>query len=158
MNRRSHGFTLIEALVALVLLSIGLLGAGGMLLGSLRSHAGALHEMAAAQLLRDLADRIRANPRAGAAYDSREVAPLAAPCDLAAPCAASELAAADLAHFIDAAHNLLPGTQTRAVVQFEPAIGPAAADRFAITLSWRGPRDDEIRVVTLSLLAPPVAG
>ena len=59
--------------------------------------------MAAAQLLRDIADRIRANPRAGAAYDSREVAPLAAPCDLAAPCAASELAAADLAHFIDAA-------------------------------------------------------
>ena len=55
-------------------------------------------------------------------------------------------------------NSLLPGTETRAIVQFEPAIGPAAADRFAITLSWRGPRDDEIRVVTLSLLAPPVAG
>jgi type IV pilus assembly protein PilV len=158
MNRHAHGFTLLETLVALVLLSIGLLGAAEMLLGSLRSHADALHEMAAAQLVRDIADRIRANPRAGAAYDSREAVPLAAPCDLVNPCAASELAAADLAYFIDAARRRLPGTETRALVQFEPAIGPAAADRFAITLSWRGPRDDEIRVVALSLLAPPVAG
>jgi type IV pilus assembly protein PilV len=158
MNRGSHGFTLIEALVALVLLSIGLLGAGEMLLGSLRSHAEALREMRAAQVVRDMADRIRANPRAGAAYDSREVAPLAAPCNLASPCATAQLAAADLAHFIEAARRLLPGTQTNAVVQFEPAIGPAAADRFAITLSWRGPLDDETRVVALSLLAPPVAG
>jgi type IV pilus assembly protein PilV len=158
MNRRSHGFTLIEALVALVLLSIGLLGAGEMLLGSVRSHSEALHEMSATQLLRDIADRIRANPRAGAAYDSREAVRVAARCDLVAPCAPSELAAADLAYFIDAAHRLLPGTETHASVPFEPAIGPAAADRFAITLSWRGPRDDEIRVVALSLLAPPVAG
>jgi type IV pilus assembly protein PilV len=158
MNRRSQGFTLIEALVALVLLSVGLLGAGQMLLGSLRAHSEALHEMTVAQLMRDMADRIRANPRAGAAYDSREAVPLAAPCDLAAPCIASRLAAADLAYFIDTAQLLLPGTETRASVQFEPAIGPAAADRFAITLSWRGPRDDEIRVVALSLLAPPVAG
>jgi type IV pilus assembly protein PilV len=158
MKRRPRGFTLIEALVALVLLSLGLLGAGGMLLGSLRSHADARHEMAATQLLREMADRIRANPRAGAAYDSRETAPLATPCDLAAPCGAAQLAAADLAQFLAAAQRLLPGAQTRAVVQFEPAIGPAAADRFAITLSWRGPRDDETRVVASSLLAPPVAG
>jgi len=158
MNLHSHGFTLVETLIALALLSIGLLGAGGMLLGSLQSHAEARREMAAAQLVRDMADRIRANPRAGAAYDSREAAPLAAPCDLATPCAAPELAAADLAHFIGTAQALLPGAETRAWVQFEPAIGPAAADRFAITLSWRGPRDDETRVVALSLLAPPVAG
>jgi type IV pilus assembly protein PilV len=158
MNRHSHGFTLVEVLVALVLLSIGLLGAGEMLLGSLRSHAEALREMTAGRLVRDMADRIRANPRAGAAYESREVTPLDAPCDFSSPCTTSELAAADLAYFTDAAQRLLPGTETRAIVQFEPAIGPAAADRFAITLSWRGPRDDETRVVALSLLAPPVAG
>lgn len=158
MKRHSQGFTLVETLVALALLSIGLLGAGGMLLGSLQSHAEARQEMAAAQLVRDMADRIRANPRAGAAYDSRESVPLAAPCSLATPCAARELAAADLADFVAAAQRQLPGTETRGEVRFEPATGPAAADRFAITLSWRGPRDDETRVVALSLLASPVAG
>ena len=158
MKRHQQGFTLVEALVALVLLSLGLLGACAMLLGSLRSHADALREISAAQLLRDMAERIRANPRAGAGYDTREAVPLAAACDLASPCAAGELAAADLAHFLESAQRLLPGPETVAAIQFEPAIGPAAADRYAITLSWRGPRDDGPRVVATSLLAAPVAG
>lgn len=157
MKRRPRGFTLVEALVALVLLSTGLLGAAGMLLGSLQSHAEALQEMRAAQLVQDIAQRIRANPGGRDAYDSRDAAAAAASCDLA-PCAASELAASDLAHFVAAAQSRLPGVETHAVVQFEPAIGPAAADRFAITLSWRGPRDDAARVVALCLLAAPVAG
>lgn len=159
MRRRCQaGFTLLESLIALVLLSMGLLGACAMLLGSLRTHADALREISAAQLLRDMAERIRANPRAGADYDTRETMPFAAPCSLAAPCAARALAAADIAHFIEAARALLPGTETGASIQFEPAIGPAAADRYAITLNWRGPHDDETRVVATSLLAPPVAG
>ena len=156
VKRRARGFTLVETLIALVLLSIGLLGAGGMLLGSLQSHAEALRDMAAAQLVQDIAQRIRANPQARDAYDSRDGVNVAASC--LSPCAASERAAADLAHFVAAAKAQLPGAETRAVVHFEPAIGPAAADRFAITLSWRGPRDDDTRVVALSLLAPPVAG
>jgi type IV pilus assembly protein PilV len=158
MRRHRRGFTLVEALIALVLLSLGLLGACAMLLGSLQSHADALREIAAVQLLQDIAERIRANPLAGAGYDTREATPLAAACDLASPCAARELAAADLAQFLGSAQRLLPGTETVASVQFEPAIGPAAADRYAITLSWRGPRDDEPRVVATSLLVPPVAG
>jgi type IV pilus assembly protein PilV len=153
-----RGFTLVESLIALVLLSVGLLGACAMLLGSLRAQADALREISAAQLLRDMAGRIRANPQARAAYDTREAVPLAAACDLAAPCAPRELAAADLANFIDCARRQLPGTETVASIQFEPAIGPAAADRFAITLSWRGAHDDGPRVVAMSLLAAPVAG
>jgi type IV pilus assembly protein PilV len=158
MKRGQRGFTLVEVLVALVLLSLGLLGACAMLLGSLRSHADALHEIAAGRLLQDMADRIRANPRAGAGYDTREATPLPAACDIAAPCTEQELAAADLAHFLEWAQRLLPGPETVASLQYEPAIGPAAADRYAITLSWRGPRDDEPRVVATSLLVTPVAG
>jgi type IV pilus assembly protein PilV len=79
VKRPARGFTLVEALIALVVLSIGLLGAGGMLLGSLRSQSDAMHEMAAAQLVQDIAQRIRANPQARAAYDSREAMPMLAP-------------------------------------------------------------------------------
>ena len=53
-----------------------------------------------------------------------------------------------------------PGADTSARIEFEPAIGPAAPDRYRISLQWRGPRDnDEVRhAVTLILLARPVAG
>lgn len=158
VNHRRRGFTLLESLIALVLLSLGMLGACQMLLGSLQAHAEAMREMSAVGLARDMADRIRANPGAAAAYDSRYVTPLPAECDLASPCAPRDLAAADLAHFVSAAHKLLPGTGTVASVEFEPAIGPAATDRYAIMLRWRGPRDDEPWVVAVNLLAPPVAG
>jgi type IV pilus assembly protein PilV len=158
MKCRDGGFTLVETLVALVLLSLGMLGACRMLLGSLQAHADALRRMAAVNLARDMADRIRANPRAAAGYDSDAVTPAAAACDLASPCAPRDLAAADLAHFVSAAQALLPGKDTLASVEFEPAIGPAATDRYAITLRWRGPHDDEPLVVALNVLAPPVAG
>jgi type IV pilus assembly protein PilV len=158
MKRAVRGFTLLETLIALVLLSLGLLGAYLMLLGSLQAHANAMNAVSAVALTRDMADRIRANPRAAAAYDTRHATPLAADCDHASPCAPRELAAADLAHFVGTARALLPGSETVASVEFEPAIGPAATARYAITLRWRGPRDDQPLVVAMNLLAPPVAG
>ena len=158
MKHRVHGFTLLESLIALVLLSLGLLGACQMLLASLQSHAHAMRAVSALGLARDMADRIRANPRAAAGYDTRHVTPLAAACDLTSPCAPRELAAADLAHFLSAAQALLPGPETFVSVEFEPATGPAAPVRYAITLRWRGPRDDQPLVVAMNLLAQPVAG
>jgi hypothetical protein len=53
---------------------------------------------------------------------------------------------------------LFPGADTEPRVEFEPATGPAAPDRYAISLRWRGPRDDAFEVVALTLLASPVAG
>lgn len=158
VKRRAGGFTLLESLIALVLLSLGLLGACQMLLGSLQSHAHAMRATSALGLARDMADRIRANPRAADGYDTRHVTPLAAACDLTSPCAPRELAAADLAHFTSAAQALLPGLETFAAVEFEPAIGPAATVRYAITLRWRGPHDDQPLIVAMDVLAPPVAG
>ena len=50
----------------------------------------------------------------------------------------------------------VPGTDAHTSIDYEPAIGSAAADRYAITLRWRGARD--LHTVTLQWLAPPVAG
>ncbi len=152
MNTRARGFTLVESLVALVLLSLGLLGAWSLLMSSLRGHAEARHRAAATNLVRDLADRIRANPAAGALYTARDQETVS--CDAPSPCDVAQRAAADLAQFTQAANSLLPGAAT--IVEFEPAIGSAAADRYAITLRWRGLRDEES--VTLQMLAAPVAG
>ena len=158
MSTRSRGFTLIEALVALVLLSLGLLGAGGMLLGSLQSHADALHEMAAAQLVRDMADRIRANPRARAVYDSRSAPPVVVDCAGPSGCDATQLAALDRAHFESAARSLFAHQEYTASVEFAPAIGPAVPDRYVISLRWRDAAEETDAVAIQVLAQLPVAG
>ena len=160
MNTRTRGFTLVESLIALLLLSLGLLGAGVLLLESLRAHADAISQATATHLVRDMAERIRANPHARALYDTRSGIAGDAGCDFNAACDPAQRAATDLAHYAAAARVTFPGVDTSAHIEFEPAIGPAAPDRYRISLQWRGPRDsDAVRpAVTLILLARPVAG
>jgi len=156
MIRRAQGFTLVESLIALLLLSVGLLGAWALQLASLRAHADSMQQAAATELLRDMAERIRANPTAGARYDSLRGPALEAACAGATACSAEELAASDLAQFAIRAGALFPGSDTAATVEFEPATGPDAADHFTLSLRWRGARD--LNSVSLHQLAPPVAG
>jgi type IV pilus assembly protein PilV len=58
---RAAGFTLIEALVALVVLSIGLLGVAGLQLTGLRASSSAGSRTQASYLADDILDRMRAN-------------------------------------------------------------------------------------------------
>ena len=155
-NSGAHGFTLLEVLIALAVLSLGLLGAAAMLLESMRSQGQSLRRVAAGSLLRDMAERIRANPAAAARYATARAESGGTPCD-AAGCDAAQSAAADLAHFAAAAHAALPG-DSLATIEFAPAIGPAALDLFVISLRWQDPRADDAETVTLQLLTPPVAG
>jgi type IV pilus assembly protein PilV len=66
---RARGFTLVEALVALVVLSIGMLGIAALYVESLRAGRTALIRSQAVTLASDMADRIRANRAGGATYD-----------------------------------------------------------------------------------------
>jgi len=60
-RHRSRGFTLLEVLIALVILSIGLLGIAGLQSVGLRSSHGSYLTSQASLLAYDIADRIRAN-------------------------------------------------------------------------------------------------
>jgi type IV pilus assembly protein PilV len=63
MSRKSAaGFTLVEVLVALVVLSIGLLGIASLQVSSLRWNHGASKRSQATLLAYDILDRMRANP------------------------------------------------------------------------------------------------
>jgi len=64
---RAKGFTLIEALVALVVLSIGLLGVAALQLTSLRSNHSSAMRSQATYLAYDIIDRMRANRDAAVA-------------------------------------------------------------------------------------------
>jgi type IV pilus assembly protein PilV len=61
---RVRGFTLVEVLVALVVLSIGLLGIASLQLSSLRWNHGASKRSQATLLAYDILDRMRANTAA----------------------------------------------------------------------------------------------
>lgn len=61
-SRRQYGFTLVEAMVAMLVLSIGLLGLAGLQASGLRSSQGAYARSQAVVLAYDIAERIRANP------------------------------------------------------------------------------------------------
>ena len=56
-----HGFTLLEVLIALLILSIGLLGLAALQTTGLRSNTMATTRTHATQLAYDIADRMRAN-------------------------------------------------------------------------------------------------
>jgi type IV pilus assembly protein PilV len=64
---RARGFTLVEILVTLVVMSVGLLGLAALQLTSLKANHGSATRTQAVYLAYDIIDRMRANPNAAAA-------------------------------------------------------------------------------------------
>lgn len=62
ISHRAHGFSLMEVLVALLILSVGLLGLVGMQVSGLRGVSNATDYTLASLALNDLAERMRSNP------------------------------------------------------------------------------------------------
>ena len=67
-RHRRNGFSLVEVLIALVILSVGMLGVAGLYVQSMQASRTSMLRHHAVILAGDVADRIRANPRAGVAY------------------------------------------------------------------------------------------
>lgn len=62
------GIGLIEVLVALIIMSVGLLGIASLYVTALQAKTTSLSRMKAVNLAQDMADRIRANSSAASAY------------------------------------------------------------------------------------------
>lgn len=134
-GRREGGFTMVETLVALVVLAIGLLGIAALYLDSLRAGRTAIYRTQAVTLAADLADRIRANRRAGVAYEIA-LGATADPdpaCALTTGCDAAALAATDLSGWKAELAGSLPGGDGS--VQVAAGAGGEPSD-YQITVSW----------------------
>jgi type IV pilus assembly protein PilV len=99
--RRNSGFTVVEVLVALVVLSVGLLGIAKLMLFASRSNDSAYLRSQATQLAYQILDDMRANRSAAIAhfYDTPLGTPAAPvpPClGLSAQCSSSNLALYDV--------------------------------------------------------------
>ena len=147
-RRRLRGFSLVEALVAVVIVSIGLLGVGELIVLSLREGAAALWRTQAVNLVSDMLERIRANPDGGGAYEcsgypqgpaERGCAPSGVP---AQRCTARELAEDDLARWQGLARQSLPledSGKCPANVTYLAASGDAEPAKYQVDVSWRQP-------------------
>lgn len=94
-----RGFTLLEVLVAVVILGVGLLGVAGLQVLSVKNTHSAYMRSQATFLAYDIIDSIRANPNAITAYDNIAfgTAPAAnQDCDGSTACTTAQLAVHDL--------------------------------------------------------------
>ena len=94
MNKH-NGFTLIEVLIAMLVLAIGLLGLAGLQVRSLNNTQSAYYRSLATELAYDLADRMRANNLGLSTYTTGSPAPIAS-CKNLNGCNSAQMAQNDL--------------------------------------------------------------
>ena len=131
--RRAAGFTLIEVLIALVVMSVGMFGIAGLYLHSIQAGRTSVFRHQAITLAGDVADRIRANPTAGVAYES---AGFDNGCMTTTECSPEEMAENDIKSWTDQAASSLPSGQVS--ITFTDT-GAGAPDQYEIVVTWSEP-------------------
>ena len=122
------GFSLVESMVALLVISVGMLGIAALKTQSLGAGRTAQFRTRAVNLAADMANRIRANRLGQAGYTA---AGNVGDCDGEADCVPASVAARDLAEWEENVTALLP--EGEGVVRFDGATRPPS---FVIELSW----------------------
>lgn len=149
------GLSLIEVLVAALILGVGLLGVLTQQSRAVQFNQQAYYYSQANILIQDIAERMRANSEAADAYSiADDATPPAAPSgdcrDVSNPCSSAQLAASDLADWVDSVQRLLPGGKA--------SIGDAETldglDSRMITVQFDGGTDfsDDLVTETISVV------
>jgi type IV pilus assembly protein PilV len=142
-TKTSKGFSLVEVLIALIIMSVGMLGIAGLYVQSMQAGRTSMLRHHAVNLASDIADRIRANPMAGAAY----IASTGADNNCVAQnvdCSIAQMAAHDIFLWQAQAAEFLPamadGTQ-QVIVAYNAAATPPT---YTITVRWDEPTPNNI--------------
>ena len=126
------GFTLIEMLVTMVILSIGLLGLAGLQANSLKNNHNAYLQSQAALMAYDMANRMRANLEGVSDNEYNNISGIPAdPGCITTGCSAEQLADYDAREWNTALAELLPSGAGTVV---------GNSSTFVITVRW-----DELR-------------
>jgi type IV pilus assembly protein PilV len=138
-KKHQQGFTLLEILIAMVVLSIGLLGLAGLQASSLKNNTSAYQRSQANILANEMLDRIRAN-RTGLVegkYDDLMSGSTSDPGCISTGCTVAEMTQYDAYIWKTQLADTLPSGQGTVVGSGEDSV-------FTITVMW----DDERSGVT----------
>lgn len=132
--QQNRGFTLVEVLIAVLVLSIGLLGLASLQAASLRNNYSSYMRTQATLLANDMADRIRANPTGATAGSYNSIGPTGLPTTaptscLTTGCSTAQMALFDIAAWGTLLDSRLPGG-TGSVV------GTVGGTVFTVTVMW----------------------
>jgi type IV pilus assembly protein PilV len=143
---RQSGFSLIEVLVALIVMSVGMLGIASLYVQSMQAGRTSLFRHNAVTLAGDVADRIRANPTAGATYAD----PVGADNNCIAQgtnCSNVQMAAQDVLIWQEQAAGTLPAGQV--TVNFDNAAVPPT---YEIAVNWTEPQGPQNYTVQIPVI------
>lgn len=148
-GHRQTGFSLVEVMITLVIMSVGMLGIAGLYVQSMQAGRTSMFRHHAVTLAGDVADRIRANPTAGVAYNHAANATgtnngcVTGGVD----CNPADMAANDILLWQAQALDTLPAG-TVAVV-FDNGVNPPS---YEITVGWNEPGETPTYVITIAVL------
>lgn len=136
-TRNTAGFTLVESLVAMVVLAVGMLGVAVLYVEGLRVGRTAVYRTTAVMLAADMADRIRANPAGGVAYAGSGPGENFGCVNGSDDCSPAELAADDWSGWLADMRTRLPAGSD-AEIQVIPGTAVDPTD-YRITVRWPEP-------------------
>jgi type IV pilus assembly protein PilV len=151
MNKMT-GFSLVELLVAVLILAIGLTGLAALQIAGIRGNQTAYYRSVATQLAYDIADRMRSNPVGvtGLFYNSGTSGSDNTQCETST-CTPAQLAGYDLRRWNDELAARLPSGKGIVCLDSTPEIGSSssavcdgAGKAYAVKIWW----DDDRSGVT----------
>lgn len=138
-KRDIGGFTIIEALIAMVILSVGILSLGVLQLTAIKNTQGGYMQSQATVFAYDILDAMRANlPGAAAgAYNigMGDPTPAVVNCyGIAANCSTAEIATSDLVRWRTILNETLPSGSGQVAT-----VDAGATNRVTVTVQWMDP-------------------
>ncbi len=133
-SRKSQGFTLLEALLGFLILSIGMLGIASLQALSLKAGKTSVYGSVAIMKVEELFESMRANPGNLVSYEGPGEDK---GCTVGVICNAAELAAYDVFLWKANLKAGLPNATTTTAVVVTPPVGSSKMATVSVTVSWK---------------------
>ncbi len=136
ISKAQKGFSMMEVLITVFVMSVGMLGVTGMQLNSLKNNQNAYYRTQVNMLASDILDRMRSNMdevRDGGAYDGLDTddgAPADPGCSAVDGCTPAEIAALDAREWVQKIQNAGIIAEARGTVEID------ANNNVTVTINW----------------------